>query len=155
MRSTSSQLRLRRCGNQENRCRMLSLEHRRRVKQRIDLMEANIGFPLNDVRRIQARDLKLQYREDMLSDRWHAKDRRNGCRLRTIKCKCCICMGSSWSKRSRTMARKHLENVGRHSFCRGRTEESETTNGHYKENTLAASKHQMNIGVSKSRLPSR
>ena len=66
-----------------------------------------------DTRRIDARDRKLQFREEIIADR-------TGCLKR--RCPCNICLGENRSLRFRSIVRDHLKRYGRHPFHRGRTE---------------------------------
>lgn len=79
-------------------------------------METNARLLLTNPARIHARDQKLLLREERLADEQ---------RLQTRKCKCRICIGSVRSRRRRHIVRKHLQEIGRHPYHRGKTPVSE------------------------------
>ncbi|KAG0594870.1 hypothetical protein M758_UG117700 [Ceratodon purpureus] len=70
------------------------------------------GNAIFDEVRVQARDRKLEIREEALTDR-QRKSRRT--------CPCNICLGLNHSKRLRGTLWFHLRKYGRHPFHRGST----------------------------------
>lgn len=75
-------------------------------------MEGNARLPLTHNDRILARDAKLLFREEALADQRGVS---------RVKCKCRLCIGSVRSTRKREHARKHLRDIGRHPYHRGKT----------------------------------
>ena len=69
-------------------------------------------LPIDDPRRISARDAKVLAREEAVSNRTGAS---------SVRCPCNICLGEVHSKRRREMVAIHLREVGRYPFLRGRT----------------------------------
>lgn len=63
--------------------------------------------------RVAARDEKLLIREESLLDAQG---------VRRTRCKCRICIGSIRSVRKREECRRHLRELGRHPYHRGRTQ---------------------------------
>ncbi|KAG0632027.1 hypothetical protein M758_1G299200, partial [Ceratodon purpureus] len=76
-------------------------------------MDEDVRFPIQDSRRINARDAKLQFREELVADRSRATKR---------TCPCNICLGEGRSLRFRAVVRDHLRRYGRHASQRGSTE---------------------------------
>ncbi|KAG0599650.1 hypothetical protein M758_12G168900, partial [Ceratodon purpureus] len=76
-------------------------------------MASEPRLPLQDSRRRDARDLKLNIREEIVADRQGATKR---------VCPCNICMGENFSIRFRAVVREHLKLYGRHPWRRGSTE---------------------------------
>lgn len=75
-------------------------------------MDRNARLELSDPRRIALRDAKLLAREETLA-------RQQG--ARKWRCKCRICIGSVRSSRKWEQCVKHLSEIGRHPFHRGKT----------------------------------
>ena len=70
-------------------------------------------LPLRDRRRRDARDAKLNTREEIRANRQGAFKR---------VCPCNICCGENRSMRFRGVVRQHLDLYGRHPYHRGSTE---------------------------------
>jgi hypothetical protein len=83
------------------------------------MMAASTRLPLHHSDRILARDAKLLQREERLADE-------RG--VARVKCKCRLCIGSVRSTRKREFVRKHLRDIGRHPYHRGRTPVSKPCN---------------------------
>lgn len=75
-------------------------------------MEGNTRLHITDPLRIARRDQKLLMQEEHLVDE-HEQS--------SVKCPCRLCIGSIRSRRSQIMARKHLADMRRHPYHRGRT----------------------------------
>ena len=82
---------------------------------------------------IEARDAKLLNCEEYKYERCDAEDRWQGRTVQKIKCKCTLCKGSNWSRRSRVMAKQHIIQIGRHSICRGQTQKYTSSHCHFIE----------------------
>jgi hypothetical protein len=76
------------------------------------MMATSGRLPLHHSDRILARDAKLLEREERLAD---------GRGIARVKCKCRLCIRSVRSMKKREFVRKHLQDIGRHPYHRGRT----------------------------------
>ena len=76
-------------------------------------MDVEGRLPLGDIRRQEARDQKLLFREEMVADRTMAARR---------VCPCNVCLGENRSLRYRAIVRQHLQTYGRHPSRRGSTQ---------------------------------
>ena len=76
-------------------------------------MENDSIRSLRDRTRIMARDVKLNFRQELLADRM-GRDKR--------VCPCNICLGETRSLRFRSVVCQHLQRYGRHPAHRGGTE---------------------------------
>jgi hypothetical protein len=88
-------------------------------------MDGNARLPLDHHDRILARDAKLLFWEEQLAEE-------RG--ITRVKCKCRLCIGSVRSMRKHEYARKHLEEIGRHPYHRGKTPVRELSSLYWSSN---------------------
>ena len=75
-------------------------------------MDSQVRLPISHPVRVKARDVKVLEREEVVS-------RMTG--QISARCPCNICMGEVHSRRRWDMVKKHLHDVVRYPFLRGRT----------------------------------
>ncbi|KAG0574955.1 hypothetical protein KC19_VG305700 [Ceratodon purpureus] len=76
-------------------------------------MDTDMRLPVHDNRRREARDVKLEFREELVADRIQA--------FRRV-CACNICLGENRSLRFKAVVRDDLRRYGRHAYHQGSTQ---------------------------------